>query len=82
MARQYQEDADEILRTTLVKDVLIAGTVGLVVGLAVFLMFSRVCLHIATPEEVAEAVVFICSDAARHITGVDLPVNGGSAITI
>ncbi len=38
--------------------------------------------RIATPEEVAEAVVFFCSDAACHITGADLPVNGGSAITL
>ncbi len=53
MARQYQEDADEILHTTLVKDILIAGVVGLAVGLVVFLLFSRECLHIATPEEVA-----------------------------
>ncbi len=29
------------------------------------------------PEEVAEAVVFLCSGAAKMITGVDLPVDGG-----
>ena len=38
--------------------------------------------RVASPEEVAEAVVFLCSDAARHITGVDLPVNGGTAIAL
>lgn len=30
-----------------------------------------------TPEEVARAAVFLCSDAARYTTGVDLPVAGG-----
>ncbi|MBA7570201.1 2,5-dichloro-2,5-cyclohexadiene-1,4-diol dehydrogenase [subsurface metagenome] len=29
------------------------------------------------PEEVAEAVVWLCSDAASYITGVALPVDGG-----
>jgi len=32
------------------------------------------------PDEVSEAVLFLASDAARHITGVALPVDGGSAI--
>jgi len=32
-------------------------------------------------EEVAHAVLFLCSDAARHITGIDLPVDGGYAMT-
>lgn len=30
-----------------------------------------------TPEEVAEAAHFLCSDSARYITGVDLEVAGG-----
>jgi 2-deoxy-D-gluconate 3-dehydrogenase len=30
-----------------------------------------------TPEEVASPVVFLCSDEARYITGVTLPVDGG-----
>lgn len=29
------------------------------------------------PEEVAEAVVWLCSDAASFVTGVSLPVDGG-----
>jgi NAD(P)-dependent dehydrogenase (short-subunit alcohol dehydrogenase family) len=29
------------------------------------------------PREVAEAILFLGSDAAAHITGVDLPVDAG-----
>jgi NAD(P)-dependent dehydrogenase (short-subunit alcohol dehydrogenase family) len=31
-----------------------------------------------TPEEIADAVVFLCSDAARGVHGAILNVNGGS----
>ena len=30
-----------------------------------------------TPEEVAEAVVYLCSDAASYVTGHNLMVDGG-----
>ena len=36
--------------------------------------------RISEAEDVAEAVVFLASDRARQITGVDLPVDGGSFI--
>jgi NAD(P)-dependent dehydrogenase (short-subunit alcohol dehydrogenase family) len=39
---------------------------------------SRVPLgRVAEPEEIAEAVVFLASDAASFVTGVALPVDGG-----
>lgn len=33
--------------------------------------------RMGTPEEVAEAVIWLCSDAASFITGVAMPVDGG-----
>jgi NAD(P)-dependent dehydrogenase (short-subunit alcohol dehydrogenase family) len=33
--------------------------------------------RLGRPEDVAEAALFLASDAARFITGVDLPVDGG-----
>jgi NAD(P)-dependent dehydrogenase (short-subunit alcohol dehydrogenase family) len=36
--------------------------------------------RIGNPEEVAEAVVFLCSDLASFITGTDLSVDGGYSV--
>ena len=33
--------------------------------------------RLAQPEEIAAAVAYLCSDAAKFITGINLPVNGG-----
>jgi NAD(P)-dependent dehydrogenase (short-subunit alcohol dehydrogenase family) len=35
--------------------------------------------RLATPDEIAAAVVWLCSDEARYVTGVALPVDGGAA---
>jgi len=37
--------------------------------------------RIGDPEDVARAVMFLCSDEAAFITGVNLPVDGGHAMT-
>ena len=36
--------------------------------------------RLAAPEEVAEVVVWLCSDAASYVTGVSMPVDGGYVI--
>jgi 3-oxoacyl-[acyl-carrier protein] reductase len=36
--------------------------------------------RIATPEDVAAPIVFLCSPVARHVTGEILNVNGGSVL--
>ena len=32
----------------------------------------------AQPDEIADVAVFLCSDAARHVTGQTIQVNGGT----
>jgi NAD(P)-dependent dehydrogenase (short-subunit alcohol dehydrogenase family) len=42
---------------------------------------ERIALgHIAQPEEIADAAVFLVSDAARYVTGQELLVDGGLTI--
>ncbi|MGH7752311.1 MAG: SDR family NAD(P)-dependent oxidoreductase, partial [Gemmatimonadales bacterium] len=36
--------------------------------------------RIASPEDIAGPILFLCSDLARHITGEILNVNGGSVL--
>lgn len=36
--------------------------------------------HLGTPADVGEAALFLASDAAKYITGVVLPVDGGNSV--
>lgn len=36
--------------------------------------------HVGTPEDIGNAAVFLCTPAAKYITGVCLPVDGGGVI--
>jgi 3-oxoacyl-[acyl-carrier protein] reductase len=36
--------------------------------------------RVASPDDIAAPIVFLCSDVARHITGEILNVNGGSVL--
>jgi NAD(P)-dependent dehydrogenase (short-subunit alcohol dehydrogenase family) len=34
----------------------------------------------ASPEDIAEAIAFLCSDAARHMTGAEINIDGGQSL--
>ncbi|MBV9386148.1 MAG: SDR family oxidoreductase [Chroococcidiopsidaceae cyanobacterium CP_BM_ER_R8_30] len=54
-------------------DRIVDNTGGTTDGLASTVPMGRV----GQAEEIAQAVVFLCSDAARYITGQPLVVDGG-----
>jgi NAD(P)-dependent dehydrogenase (short-subunit alcohol dehydrogenase family) len=38
--------------------------------------------RLADPDEIAAAILFLCSDDARHITGTELTVDGGTTANL
>ena len=65
-------------------DVIIAGLVDtplIAEGRSPETMAARVAAHpigrIAEPEEMSDAVVWLCSDRSSFVTGAAIPVDGG-----
>ncbi len=61
-----------IVRTPMVERILATYP-----GVEAYLTALEPVGRIAAPEEVAQTVVWLCSDAASFVTGVPLPVDGG-----
>lgn len=46
-------------------------------------IISRIAMDgFGKPEDIGYAAVYLCSDAARYVTGVVLPVDGGAAVNM
>ncbi len=46
-------------------------------------IINRIAMdNFGKPEDIAYAAVYLCSDAARYVTGVVLPVDGGAAVNM
>jgi NAD(P)-dependent dehydrogenase (short-subunit alcohol dehydrogenase family) len=61
----------------LVNTPLVADMVNQNPALHEALMASHPLGRIAEPEEIADAVVWLCSDKSSYVTGIDLAVDGG-----
>lgn len=56
----------------MVERVIDGGSIGQDVMIA-----SEPIGRIGKPEEIANAVLFLCSDDASYVTGLPMPVDGG-----
>lgn len=50
-------------------------------GLAQFIQQAVPMGRIATPEEVADAVIFLCSARSSYVTGCGFIIDGGTTLT-
>ena len=50
-------------------------------GLAEFIQHAVPMGRIATPEEVADTVIFLCSPRSSYVTGCGFIVDGGTTLT-
>ena len=58
------------------------GSLGVVDDEGVERREARTPLHLATPEDIANAVAFLASDQARSITGQTIVVDGGLTVSL
>jgi 3(or 17)beta-hydroxysteroid dehydrogenase len=40
----------------------------------------KMAKYACQPEDVADVIVFLCSDASRHMNGAELRVDGGATV--
>ena len=81
MARGYQESADDHLRSTLIKDIVIGAGVGLILGILLWLMFSRVCLQIGAADQMEGRVYKACLErGGLNWSHIQWYIGGGLAI--
>ena len=75
----------EQIRTQLLRNRHYLGHLGVPMELFTFVSDTRQCFHLTehdvlatvSPSDIAKAVLWLCSDDAKHITGVNLSVDGG-----
>jgi (+)-trans-carveol dehydrogenase len=57
-----------------------AGTAQLDDAIEGFTGLNAMPVKWVEPVDVSNAILWLCSDAARYVTGVQLPVDAGSAV--